>query len=58
MNPTMKLVSVKRLVVSALLALAVAGVAATALPADDAAAGRMRNCYPNNYTSDNQCAPQ
>jgi hypothetical protein len=57
MTITRKLFDVKRLVLGALLALGVAGVALTALPADHASATEQRNCYPRNFTSDNQCVP-
>jgi hypothetical protein len=57
MNPSDTLRLVQRLLLSALLAFAVAGIAAMALPADDAAAGRFPNCHPNFY-SDNPCVPQ
>lgn len=53
---TMKRTAMRRLVLGALLALGVAGVALTALPADQASAGRFPNCHPNFY-SDNPCVP-
>ncbi len=53
----MKRTSLQRLVVGAVLALALAGAALTVLPADRADAGRFPNCHPNHY-SDNPCVPQ
>jgi hypothetical protein len=53
----MTLISIKRLVLGALLALSVAGFAMMVLPADQASAGRIPNCHPN-FMSDNPCVPQ
>ena len=53
----MKLTAMKRLALSALFVVGVAGAALTALPADQASTGRLPNCHPNHY-SDNPCVPQ